>query len=127
MLAAVYLALYLGTGWVVGPLGGDLIDYEDLFADALSVFLAVGVPVIVGSILLVAFAWSLGWMPRPLFAGSRWAAAGGCGSRRLSSGTSRSRVFGTEYSRYSAGVIPVTFLVGTSSASRRSSSRAASR
>lgn len=113
MLAAVYLALYIGTGWLVGRLWGNLIDYKDLFGDGLSVFLGVAVPVIVGSILLIAFAASVGWLPKPLFArqpvrGSwwMWIAPG------LIVATILLRVFGIEWSEYSAGVILATFVAG---------------
>ena len=113
MLAAVYLALYLGTGWVVGQLWGGLIDYEHLFADGLSVFLAVAVPVIVGSILLVAFAASVGWLPKPLFArqpvgGSWWMWI----APALIVATILLRVFGIEWSEYPADVIVATFIAG---------------
>lgn len=113
MLAVVYIALYLGTGWLVGQLWGDLIDYQDLFADGLSVFLAVGVPVIVGSIILVAFAASVGWLPKPLFArqpvrGSWWMWI----APALIVITILLRVFGIEWSEYPAGVILATFVAG---------------
>ena len=113
MLAAVYLVLYLGTGWLVGQLWGPLIDYEDPFADGLSVFLAVAVPVIVGSVLLVAFAASVGWLPKPLFAkqpvrGSWWMWI----APALIVATIVLRVFGIEWSEYSAGVILATFVAG---------------
>ena len=113
MLAVVYLALYLGTGWLVGQLWGDLIEYEDLFADGLSVFLAVGVPVIVGSIILVAFAASVGWLPKPLFArqpvrGSWWMWI----APALVVVTILLRVFGIAWSDYSVGVILATFVAG---------------
>ena len=113
MLAAVYLALYLGTGWLVGRLWGGVIDYEDLFSDGLSVFLAVAVPVIVGSILLVAFAASVGWLPRPLFArqpvrGSWWMWL----APALVVVTILLRVFGIEWSEYSVGVVVATFVAG---------------
>ncbi|KQZ10840.1 CPBP family intramembrane metalloprotease [Agromyces fucosus] len=112
-LAAVYLALYLGTGWVVDTLGRDAIDFENLFGDALSVFLAVGMPVIVGSIILLAFAWSLGWIPKPLFTkqpvrGSWWMWI----APVLVLIPVLLRLFGTDYSQYTGGVIAVTFLVG---------------
>lgn len=113
MLAVVYLALYLGTGWLVGQLWGDLIEYEDLFADGLSVFLAVGVPVIVGSIILVAFAASVGWLPKPLFArqpvrGSWWMWI----APALVVVTILLRVLGIAWSEYSVGVILATFVAG---------------
>ncbi|SIO28639.1 CPBP family intramembrane glutamic endopeptidase [Agromyces cerinus] len=112
-LAAVYLALYLGTGWVVDTLGADVIDFENLFGDPLSVFLAIGMPVIVGSIILLVFSWSLGWIPKPLFTkqpvrGSWWMWI----APALVLIPVLLRLFGTDYSQYSGGVIAVTFFVG---------------
>lgn len=112
-LALVYLALYLGTGWLVDTLGRDAIDVENLFGDALSVFLAIGMPVIVGSIILLAFSWSLGWIPKPLFTkqpvrGSWWMWI----APALVLIPVLLRLFGTDYSQYTGGVIAVTFLVG---------------
>ncbi|KRC59235.1 abortive infection protein [Agromyces sp. Root81] len=112
-VAVVYLALYLGTGWVVDTLGRDVIDFDDLFGDALSVFLAVGLPVVVGSAVLLAFSWSLGWIPKPLFTrqpvrGSWWMWV----APAIVLIPVLLRLFGTDYSRYTGGVIAVTFLVG---------------
>jgi len=113
MLAVVYLGLYLGTGWLIGQLWGARINYEDIFGDWLSVFLAVALPVIVGSILLVAFAASAGWLPKPLFGrqpvrGSWWMWL----APVLVVATVLLRVFGIEWSEYSAGVVLATFAAG---------------
>ena len=75
LFAAVYLALYLGAGWVGGQLFGDRVDAENVFATPQSVFVALTLPLIVGSIVLAAFVFSVGWF-KPLFArqpvGGRW-------------------------------------------------------
>lgn len=75
LFAAVYLALYLGAGWVSGQLFGDSVDADNVFATPQSVFVALALPLVVGSILLAAFVYSVGWF-RPLFArqpvGGRW-------------------------------------------------------
>ena len=112
-LAVAYLALYLAVGWVIGSLWGGSIDAGDLFGDPLSLFLAVALPVIVGSAILLAFSWSIGWLPRPLFAkqpvrGSWWMWL----APALVVVTILLRVFGIDWGSYSTGVILVTFLAG---------------
>lgn len=112
-LAVAYLAVYLGIGWLVDNVGRDAIDFENLFGDALSVFLAVGLPVIIGSVILLVFSWSLGWLPKPLFTrqpvrGSWWMWI----APAIVLIPVLLRLFGTDYSQYSGGVIAVTFLVG---------------
>ena len=67
LFAAVYLGLYLGAGWVAGQLFGDSVDAENVFATAQSVFVALTLPLVVGSLLLAAFVFSVGWF-KPLFA-----------------------------------------------------------
>ena len=66
LLLIVYLALYLGAGWVGGTLFGDQIS-PNLFSTAASVFVAVTIPLVVGAIIITAFLLSVGWF-RPLFA-----------------------------------------------------------
>lgn len=74
LLVVLYLALYLGAGWVGGKLFGDLVQ-TSLFSTAGSVFAAVTWPLIVGAVLLTAFLLSVGWLGG-LFArqplGGRW-------------------------------------------------------
>lgn len=109
----VYLGLYLGFGWVLGKTVGGAVHRGDLFSDALSVFIAVALPVIFGSAVLLAFALSVRWVPRPLFGrqpvrGSWWmwiAPAPIVVTILL-------RVFGSDWGSYSGGVIATTFLAG---------------
>lgn len=61
LLVVVYMALYLGAGWVGGQLFGGLIR-PAMFSTAGSVFAAVTFPLIVGALLLLGFAASLGWL-----------------------------------------------------------------
>jgi membrane protease YdiL (CAAX protease family) len=67
LLAAVYLALYLGAGHLISSIWADQIDTADVVRSATSVFFALVLPIVVGIVLLYAFAASLGWT-RILFA-----------------------------------------------------------
>jgi len=76
LVIAVYYGLYQLAGWLIGLAFGGLIDKHDFFANGLSTFIAVGAPIVVGSILLIVFALSLGWLkelfgPQPI-RGSWW-------------------------------------------------------
>lgn len=109
--AAVYLALYLGTGWAVARAGGR-IDPERLFATPRNVLLGLAVPVAAGSLVLLAFAGSLGWL-RPLFArqpvagrGWMWIAPAAVLV------TVVLRLAGTGYGAYSPGVVALAFAAG---------------
>ncbi|MFK3672140.1 lysostaphin resistance A-like protein [Leifsonia aquatica] len=76
LAVAVYYGLYQLAGWLIGLAFGGLIDPHDIFANGVSTFIAVGAPIVVGSILLIVFALSLGWLkelfgPQPI-RGSWW-------------------------------------------------------
>lgn len=76
LLSVTYLAIYLGAGLLVGTLFADRIDTSDLLSSAPSVFFALTLPLLIGSIVLAAFASSVGWL-RLMFArqtvrGRRW-------------------------------------------------------
>jgi len=112
-LSAVYLAVYLGVGWVIDRTAGDAIDFDDVFGDARSVFLAVALPLIIGSIVLFAFAASVRWLPRPLFGrqpvtGRWWMWI----APVLVAITFLLRLFGIDWASYTGGVIATTFLAG---------------
>lgn len=67
LLAALYLGIYLLIGFVIGrivPEGGDVRGAAGSAAD---VFFATALPIILTSVLLLAFAASVGWL-RTLFA-----------------------------------------------------------
>jgi len=70
-----YIVLYQLAGLALGPFVGDQIDQDNLFATPASVFFGLGAAIVVGSIILLVFIASVGWL-RPLFAkqpiGGRW-------------------------------------------------------
>ncbi|UOE44140.1 CPBP family intramembrane glutamic endopeptidase [Agromyces larvae] len=113
VLAIVYLALYELLQLAFAPFTEALVDEQNLFATPGSVFAGLVLRVLTGSILLVAFAWSIGWLPRPLFArqpvrGSWWMWF----APVLVAIPIVLRVLGTDYSAYSGGVIVLTFVAG---------------
>lgn len=113
-LSAAYLALYVGTGWTIGQLWGGSVNVDVVFGDALSVFLALALPVLVGSVLLIGFALTLGWWTRPLFSaqpvrGKLWMWL----APVLILGTITMRVLGIDWGSYTFGVVAVAFLAGT--------------
>jgi membrane protease YdiL (CAAX protease family) len=110
--AVVYLALYLGAGQLIGLIAGDAIDRDNLLATPQSVFIALGLPPLVGGVILVLFAWSVGWL-RPLFARrpqqpSRWMWA----APVLVVLAIVLRAAGVDYGSYTAAVILATFAAG---------------
>lgn len=66
LLVLLYVALHLGAGALSGAVGGDRIDTDDLFSSASSVFFALTIPLVVGSVVLAVFLASLRWW-RPVF------------------------------------------------------------
>lgn len=112
LLAAAYMAIYLGTGWVSGQLFGDKIDTSDIFGSVQSVVYALTLPLLVGSIVLAVFAYSMRWFG-PLFArqstrssGWMWLAPVFVVIPIIL------RLFGIDYASYPASVVAVTFLTG---------------
>lgn len=110
--AVVYLALYLGAGAIIGGLAGDAIDRDSLLATPSSTFLALGLPPLVGGVLLLLFAWSVGWL-RPLFSrrpqrarGWMWIAPA------LVAAAIVLRLAGVDYASYSVATIAAVFLAG---------------
>lgn len=76
IVAAVYYGLYTLAGDAVDALLGNLVDKHNLLANATSVFFGLALPILIGGILLIIFALSLGWL-RELFSrqpirGSWW-------------------------------------------------------
>lgn len=61
LLAAVYLAVYQGLGWVIQNIFGDLIDTDNLFGSPLTIFFALALPILIMALLLLAFIRSMGW------------------------------------------------------------------
>lgn len=112
-LAVVYLAVYQLLPLLALPFASGVVDPDDPFGTPLGVFLSLALPVILGSIVLVGFAWSIGWFPKPLFSrqpvtGSWWMWL----APVLVLVPIALRLFGTDYGSYSAGVIAMTFVAG---------------
>ena len=59
-VVVVYLAIYLGAGWVSGKVGGHFVD-DDLLSSMGSVFFQLTFALVVGAIVLVAFSAYMGW------------------------------------------------------------------
>ncbi|MFJ5957024.1 lysostaphin resistance A-like protein [Paenarthrobacter sp. NPDC092416] len=112
LLAALYMACYLGGGLVVGAVGGDQIVAEDIFRTPQSVFFGLTLPLIIGSAVLAAFVFSVGWF-KPLFApqpvkGSWWMWA----APFFLVAAIVLRFLGINYGSYQASVVVVTLLTG---------------
>jgi membrane protease YdiL (CAAX protease family) len=111
-LIAVYLLLYELAGLAIGAIWGDQVDAENILATPQSIFFGIAAPIIVGAILLVLFAISVGWL-KPLFskqpiAGRWWmwiAPAVVLVAAAL-------RIAGTDWSRYSVDVVVTLFATG---------------
>ncbi len=112
LLAVGYIALYLGAGLLIGALFGDRIDGDDLLSSPQSVFFGLTAGVLIGSLILAAFAASLGWLPR-LFGrqpiGGRWWM---WLAPLLTVAAVVLRLLGIDYGQYTAGVIATTFVTG---------------
>lgn len=63
LAAVVYIALYLGASALVGTVFSGAIDRDDLLGTPISVFAGVTLPIIIGAVLLLVFAATLGWLP----------------------------------------------------------------
>jgi membrane protease YdiL (CAAX protease family) len=112
-LAVVYLAVYELLPFAAVPFTSGAVDPDDLFATPASVFVGLALPVIVGSVVLLAFAWSIGWLPKPLFGrqpvkGSWWMWI----APVVVAIPIVLRLLGIDYGAYSAGVIAMTFVAG---------------
>ncbi|MEL7978035.1 CPBP family glutamic-type intramembrane protease [Isoptericola sp. F-RaC21] len=111
LVAVVYLALYLGAGWLGSTLFSDAIVLDDLFATPGSVFVALALPLLVGAALLVAFVGSLRWFPvlfgaQPAGRGWMWVAPA------LVLVPVVLRLFGVDYGAYASGVVATTLFAG---------------
>jgi len=112
LAAVLYLALYLGAGKLgQGVLGADL-NPDTMFESARGVVLFLLLPLVTGSVILLAFTVSLGWT-RTLFArqpvpGRRWMWL----APVLVAAAIVLRAFGIDYGGYPASVIVLTYLSG---------------
>ncbi|WP_438854398.1 CPBP family intramembrane glutamic endopeptidase [Agromyces sp. M3QZ16-3] len=110
---AVYLAAYQFLPLLASPLLSGAIDRENVFATPQSVFVAITFSLVVGSVLLIAFALTVRWLPSPLFARQpvrgrwwMWIAV------VLVLIPIVLRALGTDYGRYSVSVILMVFVTG---------------
>jgi CAAX protease family protein len=111
-LVVVYLVLYELSGLAISTIFADQIDAENLLATPQSIFFGIAAPIIVGAVLLLGFAASVGWL-KPLFskqpiAGRPWmwiAPAVVVVAATL-------RIAGTDWSRYTTGVVVTIFATG---------------
>jgi len=76
LLAAVYYGVYQLLSLLVGAVFGDEGGIRGDEGSAMDVFIGTGLPIVLGSVLLLAFAASLGWLrelfgPQPV-RGRRW-------------------------------------------------------
>lgn len=112
LAAAVYLGLYMGAGKVTSALFSAYIDPTDPLADPATIFFGTALPIIIGSIILVAFASSLKRLPK-LFGGQPVAGRGWMWIAPIVVvGTALMRVLGTDFSQYSVGTVLTIFATG---------------
>lgn len=112
LLAVLYMAIYLGAGQVIGAFARDQVDAEDLFRTPQSVFVGLTLSLLVGSLVLAAFVYSVKWF-RPLFAqqpvkGSWWMWA----APFFLVAAIVLRFLGINYSSYQASVVVITLVTG---------------
>jgi membrane protease YdiL (CAAX protease family) len=60
LVVVVYMAIYLGAGWVGSQFAGEFKD-EDLLSSLGSVFFQLTLALVVGAIVLMAFSSYMGW------------------------------------------------------------------
>jgi membrane protease YdiL (CAAX protease family) len=112
VIAAVgYIAIYLGASKLIELIFKDQLDGQ-LFSSPLTLFLSITLPVIVGSAVLLAFIWSVGWL-KPLFArqpvrGRWWMWI----APLLVAAAIVLRLLGIDYAAYPASVVIIMFLSG---------------
>ncbi|ASN21745.1 CPBP family intramembrane metalloprotease [Arthrobacter sp. YN] len=112
LLTVLYMVIYLGAGLVIGTVAGDEVVAEDIFRTPQSVFVGLTLSLIVGSVALAAFVYSVKWF-KPLFApqpvkGSWWMWA----APFFLLAAIVLRFLGINYSSYQASVVVITLLTG---------------
>jgi uncharacterized protein len=68
LVTVAYAAIYQGLGFVIGLIFGGFTDDENPLSNPLSVFFGIALPIILGGLVLIAFAASVGWLT-PLLRG----------------------------------------------------------
>ncbi|WP_144874468.1 CPBP family intramembrane glutamic endopeptidase [Microbacterium sp. 1.5R] len=112
LVAAVYLALYIGASQLIGVVFRGQYDLTDQFGDPATVAITLLLPVVIGSVILVAFAASVKWLPE-LFGrqpgrgrGWMWIAPA------VVIAAAVLRIGATDWSTYAVGVVVLTFVSG---------------
>lgn len=111
LVVLVYLAIYLGAGWVATMIAPDAVK-ADLLSSVSSVFFHLTFGLIVGAVVLIVFLSVTGWW-RDLFGrqpigGSRWMWT----AVIIIVTPIVLRLFGIDYSRYPSGVVALVFATG---------------
>lgn len=112
LVAAVYMALYLGVSQLIGILFAGRFDVSDQFGSPQTVAITLLLPIAIGAVILLAFGASVRWLPelfgrQPLKGrGWMWIAP------IVVILAAVLRVAGTDWSRYALSVILLTFLSG---------------
>ena len=108
----VYIALYTGASFLSGAVSGDRIDPDDLFSSASSVFFALTLPLVIGSVVLALFLTSVRWWRPVFFPGKvsprRWMWI----APVLVVIPIVLRLIGIDYGRYASGVVAVSLFSG---------------
>jgi membrane protease YdiL (CAAX protease family) len=61
LLAAVYIAAYLGISATTSTLFAGMIDPKSPTSNGVSIFFGFALPILLGTLLLLLFIWSVGW------------------------------------------------------------------
>lgn len=113
LVAVGYIAVYLGIGWLIGRVFDGSISADDPLGDTTTVVLGLVVPTAIGSVVLLVFSWSIGFLPRPLFGRqpvrARWWM---WGAPILVAAAAVFHFIGAPYGRYAPGVVVAMLFVG---------------
>lgn len=112
LVAAVYMALYLGAGLLVGKLWGSAITEGGPLGSAVNVFLLLVLPIGIGAVIILVFLAASG-MLRRVFAAQpvrgrwwMWIAVAVVAYPIVL------RLIGIDYGSFAPGVVPLTLLAG---------------
>ncbi|GAB3583193.1 hypothetical protein GCM10027406_27280 [Leifsonia lichenia] len=112
LVAAVYMALYLGVGWLIGRLWGSAITEGGPLGSAVNVLLFLVLPIGIGAVIIVAFL-VLSGLVRRVFAAQpvrgrwwMWIAVAVVAYPIVL------RLIGIDYGSFAPGVVPLTLLAG---------------
>lgn len=114
LAAGAYVSIYLLMGWLIDFVPGAPEGLDSVLSSPLSVFLGVALAPLLGAVVLLAFAHSVGWLPRPLFGrqpvrGPAWMWIGPA----LVAIAAIGHFIGTDYTPYSvATVLVIVLLLG---------------